>query len=114
MSYESRLFVVNCRDDLPFGQIICAMDLCKMDDPKFFGLFTTPINYDLYLSDDGEAVDCDDYDDFLNDAPIQAVIEWLEEEVKVNDYRRLKPFLFMLKGFDRSQWDDLRGVHYGY
>lgn len=44
------------------------------------------------------------------------VIEWLEKEVEKSNYRRLKPLLSLLKGFDLSQWRDgeMEIVHYGY
>ena len=34
--------------------------------------------------------------------------------IKTDNYRRLKPLLEYLKAFDKTQWEDLIVVHYGY
>ena len=136
MGYESRLYIVErheinrkkCHDTYCLN--VARFELCKMDDSRFWNLFHTPIDFELYgdAGEDGDNVilteDC--YGKHCCYAEISEVIEWLETEVQSNDYRRLKPLLALLKGFDLNEWNynssddngstDVRlvVVHYGH
>lgn len=57
-------------------------------------------------------VDC--YGKHIKAASVKEVVEWLEKEILVSDYRRLKPLLSLLKGFNEAEWECLEVLHYGY
>lgn len=51
----------------------------------------------------------------IHGALLSDVIKFLEDEVQRGEtYRRIKPLLTLLKGFDMEQWDNLVCLHYGY
>ena len=50
----------------------------------------------------------------LNEIPIEDAIKNLRKAAETSDYRRFKPCLALLNGFDLSQWDDLVVLNYGY
>lgn len=78
--------------------------------------FNKPLESKMYVEDGNTLIEEDCYGEKLTTADFPTVIAWLEKEVKKDDYRRLKPLLSLLKGFDLSQWQDgeLQIVHYGY
>lgn len=115
MGYESRIYVVDYHKRTNWGEVICMMNMCVMDPNKGFAdLFKDGVDYDVFLQNGDYPTVEDNYGDPITDTSIQSVIDWLENNVKENDYRRLSPCLAMLKGFEPQQWDDLRVVHYGY
>ena len=77
---------------------------------EFEAIFNKEIDYKLFI----DSVDIDRHGEHLKYAPINKVIEWVEQKIKKIDYRRLKPLLGLLKGFDQSKWDELQVIHYGY
>jgi hypothetical protein len=121
MGYESRIYVVNRTEHkLPNGEKyvrgeeIARINLCVMSY-EFVDLFDTWVDYPLFAEDGNTVIDTDKYGSKLETAPIQRVIDWLEERVAGGDrYRRITMLLGMLKSFDQSEWDYLEVVHYGY
>lgn len=79
-------------------------------------LFNKPFNCTMYADDGNTPIKEDCYGDGLEYADFQSVIGWLEKETQESNYRRLKPLLSLLKGFDLSQWTDgeMQIVHFGY
>ena len=122
MGYESRIFIIDRNerttpkgDKWVYGEKIAMVDMCKMGyDSGFHELFTEPIDYKIFI--DGETeTDTDCYGEHLKSATVQTVIEWLEKEISVADYyRRMRPLLGLLEGFNESDWSELQVVHYGY
>lgn len=121
MGYESRLFIVNRKKYDSDGKIkfvyaekLAMINMCKMEY-SFRELFVTPIDFDLYGDVSGEedlSVDC--YGDKCKYTDFMTVIEWLNRETEVSNYRRLKPLLAYLEAFNPDEWDELIVVHYGY
>lgn len=117
MAYESRIIIVDKHthnykeNSYIYAEYIAEIKMGGMRH-NFFDLFTQEIDYTVYVDDKETNTDC--YGDVIKSAEPQAVIEWLENEVKTDDYRRLKPLLNLLKGFDLSQWENIQVLHYGY
>lgn len=111
--YKSRLIIVNRVDfgDYVFAEKIAEFNLCSMpwNHKK---IFTTPIDFNIYVND--EATKIDYYGKHCFMADVQTVIEELEWLDKYGHNRRYQPLIGLLKGFDLSEWDDLKIVHYGY
>lgn len=114
MSYKSKLLIVNKTGSVSeYGEIIAQIDMSAIGDARFYSLFKIPVTCELYNSD-GFASKFDTHGEELKYAPISTVKNWVEQEAVKNSYRRLKPLLGLLKGFDESEWDELQVVHYGY
>lgn len=114
MEYESRIYVVNYHEHSNWGEVLCMMNLSKMW-VEFRDLFANPVDYEVFLEGEyNELAKEDLYGEVLKDTPIQTVIDWTEDKIRYDAYRRLEPLLATLKGFDPSRWDDLRVIHYGY
>ena len=122
MGYESKIFIVedNQNFGLPikepyFAEIIASFDLCKMPyDSGFHQLFDTPAPFYIFAEGPNEPTQVDRYDEPIKYADFDKVVWWCESFVRVDNYRRIPPFLASLKGFDRSKWKTLRIVHYGH
>lgn len=117
MGYESRLYIVKKNKAINYAEVIARYDCCKMGyNSGWRELFNKPFESTMYAEDGNAKLEEDDYGDKLKSADFSTVIQWLEKEVKRSDYRRLKPLLSLLKGFDLSQWRDgeMEIVHYGY
>lgn len=117
MGYCSKIFIV-ARSKRPMfdtESVIASFDCCKMDY-QFRDIFTKEIDYKLFADDGNTIFNTDRYGYHLKSADFRTVIDWLTDRVKKDDYRRLKPLLGMLKGFDLSKWTeyDMQIVHYGY
>lgn len=116
MGYETKLIVVNryVFGDYIWAEIIATFDLCKL--PWSFNhhdVFKEPIDFDLYL-DEGTVIREDSYGDLCCMANIDDVIDAINKLAEKENYRRYKPCLELLRGFDQSQWGDLRVVHWGH
>lgn len=126
MGYESRLYVVKkglfekgieingSIKRMTYAEKIAEFNLCKVyavsDKMRRY-------NYtDCYFfSDDGQTevvLDC--YGEQLKEIPIDDAIRILEDASAVDDYRRYKPCINMLKAFDPVEWGTLVVLHYGY
>ena len=114
MAYESRIFVVNVHKETRYGEIAARYDLSNMGgDESFYNLFDTPIDY-IFYPDGNRQTDKDLYDDKIQSADINKLIEWLETKGRQTNYRRIEPLIGLLKGFKLSEWENLQVVHYGY
>ena len=117
MGYESRLCIVKAFKSMNYAEIIARFDCSNMGYGNGWReLFSKPFNCAMYADDGNTQIKEDCYSDELKYADFPSVIAWLEKEIRKNDYRRLKPLLSLLKGFDLSQWPDgdMQIVHYGY
>ncbi len=121
MGYESRLFIMNRttwentdKTVYHYAQELARINMCVMGyDNGFIELFTMPVDFEIYGDNDADLT-TDKYGDHVKYADFDTVIAWLEEIIKTDNYRRLKPLLAYLKAFDKTQWEDLIVVHYGY
>lgn len=115
MGYETKLIIVDRHphEGWTYGDVIAEFNLCKL--PWSFNhndIFVEPIDFDL---PDGHILTREDrYGEHCGMARINDVINAIEKLAKDDDYRRYKPCLALLRGFDRTQWHDLRVVHWGY
>lgn len=122
MGYESRIFIVEDKgrryvpEDKPYVvEIICSFNLCKVKyDSGLHDLFYKPCPFAIFAESGHHETQEDRYGDHIKYSDFDTVIKWCEEFMMRDNYRRIPPFLAMLKGFDRSQWNDLKIVHYGY
>lgn len=121
MGYESRIFVMNRKiiksekpeiEDYIYAEMLAEINMCCMET-TFPKLFQTPIDFDIFGENDA-FLTLDKYGKRCNYAEFAPVIEWLKEDIKQSDYRRLKPLLAYLEAFDPAQWNELILVHYGY
>lgn len=118
MGYESRVFVINVNrhnDDWIYGEKIADIRMSKMGN--FRDIFKQPIDYKIYVDSGDIDVDEDCYGDHLCYTDIDTVVEWLETVPKNegwDDYRRIKPLIGLLKGFNKEEWKELQVVHYEY
>lgn len=123
MGYESRVFVVNVtRHKKPqsdeviwsFGQVLAGVNMSCME-ASFSALFKTPIDFETFLDDPDVPTEKDKYGDNIKATKVQEVITYLENKIEEGErYRRLKPLLGLLKGYNESEWDELLVLHYGY
>lgn len=126
MAYESRIYVVDVhrekdKDNPNYGKVyyaerIAAFNLgCMGYTNGWRELFAEIIDYELYEENSDNKINTDKYGARLTSADFEKVIKWLEQWCESGKhYRRIAPVLAMLKGFDRSEWDDLQIIHYGY
>ena len=117
MEHESRLYIVKKNKAINYAEVIARYDCSKMGyNNGWRELFNKPFESTMYAEDGNTKIEQDCYGDKLKSADFSTVIEWLEKEIKKSNYRRLKPLLSLLKGFDLSQWGDgkMEIVHYGY
>lgn len=126
MGYESRIIVVNVVEhpECQIGRTVymahkyveeiasIKMSCMEQDFPM---IFDKEIDYKISTPgcEDKEANE-DKYGRHIKSGNINKIIEWLEDKVKTDDYRRLKPLLGLLKGFNAEQWNRLEVLHYGY
>lgn len=130
MGYESKVIVIN-RDEIPnlwaVGQELARFDLSCMGYETYNGkmfpeLFTTPVDFNLYVRTTDEVVDeefyrKDNYGEHCKyTANLDEVISWLEEAEKKEHYRRARMLLNFLKAFKDQidEYDEIVLVHYGY
>lgn len=126
MGYESRLYVVNKTDygferyfedvdkELKYAECIAQFELCKVYDVS--SKMRKYPDTDCYTYDGDEEVIEDKYGSPLKEIPIADAIAIIEEEAESDGYayRRWKPCLGLLKGFDAGDWENLVVLHYGH
>lgn len=118
MGYESRLYVVDKTTifdgEMVYGQKVAMFDLCKVEAVSA-QLTAYPETNVYFFADDGNTkVVNDNYGQPLTEIPLKDVINIIESAMKTDAYRRYKPCLELLKGFDESQWNNLVVLHYGH
>lgn len=119
MGCESRIYVVEKsrlapdEDGKRWAEVVAVFNASKF--PGLPEVFKRETDCFLYADDGDTRIIEDRYGDELTEAPISDVIKFLENEVQRGEnYRRIKPLLALLKGFDMEQWDNLVCLHYGY
>lgn len=120
MAYESRIYIINVKEiEFPGGSIfhhvenIAGINMRCMEI-GFRDIFTEIIKGDLFSLDGKELISEDCYGNEVEAAEISTVIEWLENQITKDNYRRLNPLLNLLKGFNTEEWEHLLVVHFGY
>ena len=123
MAYESRIYIVEVTrktdkqkqmfGENEYAEKIAIFNLCCMGyDNGWRELFTKPVDFQLFAENGDDPLTKDLYGEPLKYADFDTVIRWLEAGGE-SDYRRTAPFLALLKGFERSKWQDLCVVHFG-
>jgi hypothetical protein len=120
MGYESRLYVVNKTTTKNFegthfyAEKIATFDLSKIGEYEIFHKYPATDCY-IYADDGNTEILKDCYGEELIEIPIPDAIKILEDLIaKYPNYRRWRPCLSLLKGFNPDQWDNLVVLHYGY
>ena len=119
MGYESRIYIVNKRDKFSFedrscGEVIAMINLCKVSDVSN-KMREYPETDCFIYSDDGNTDIVEDrYGDVMKEIPIDDAIKIIEEAFMYDNYRRYASCIALLKSFDKSQWNNLVVLHYGY
>ena len=116
MAYESKVYIVevNRHSSFIYAELIAEVRLSNMGNNGWRELFTTDIDYKLYMDDGNTQFDTDRYGEHLKSCSVSKVVEWLEKEMQHSNYRRLPILYGLLKGFLPEQWKNLEVVHYGY
>lgn len=122
MGYESRLYIVNkssIKDpsiNMVFGEIIAMFNLSKVNSiASKFSRYPDTDTY-IYADDGNTRILVDAYDERLKEIPVDDAIKIIEKAAEEDhwSYRRWKPVLGLLKGFNKKEWSDLAVLHYGY
>lgn len=124
MGYESKFYVV---DKQPFGKEIndkhmfYGEKIAEFNMARIYPVSDIIRGYPktdcyVYADDNKTEIVKDCYGAELTEISIEKLIEIVEYAIKKNDYyyKRYNPFLMMLKGFDKSDWNNLVVLHYGY
>lgn len=116
MGYESRLYIVKASKESNYAEVIAMFNGRGMLGNDWKPMFDKLFEHEMYSDDEDTLITEDCYGEKLKYTDFPTVIEWLEKAIEKDDYRRLKPLLSLLKGFDLSQWPDgeMQIVHYGY
>lgn len=123
MGYESRLYIVeksslNKDPDigLRFAGIVSVFNLSKVGKVSDQFLNYPDTDCFIYADDGNTRITEDRYGDALKEIPIKDAIEILKNAAKEDNwyYRRFKPVVALLEGFELDKWKDLAILHYGY
>lgn len=115
MGYESKLYVIEKSDagkdenGKRWAEVIATFDLCKVNID-----FRKYPATDCYIYQENEKIVKDCYGDPLKELTIKEAITEIENVATRDEYRRWKPILGLLKGFNADEWGELRVLHYGY
>lgn len=118
MGYESRLYIVNKSnaksiDGYYYAEIIAMFNLCCVSDIMLQGIKDAK-DTDAYFYDGNELIIKDRYGKKLKEIPLKEMITMISNAMQYDDYRRYKPCLSLLMGFNEKEWDNLVVLHYGY
>lgn len=113
--YESRIYILQITpNNYGFGEEIARFEMCGMAY-NFTDIFTETVSVDIYADDGNTVITEDKYGAPLRMTQIENLIEWLNKEIAIDDYRRLKPLLAFCEAVRAEEWDgELFAVHYGY
>lgn len=122
MGYESRLYIVDktsfaieIREKLMFYcEKIATFNLSKVPDVSNKLLDYKDTDGYFYAEDYDDIIIEDKYGKPLKEIPISDVIKILEDASSHSNYKRYRPCLNLLKGFNLSEWENLVVLHYGY
>lgn len=120
MGYESKLFVVEkLQKSVDFDKkkhyapLIAIFDMCNIASASC-QMRAYPIT-ELTTSFGDKSVVKDKYGKELTEIPLEDTIKILEDAQKeYSTYRRLAPVIAYLKTIDKSQFEDVVVLHYGY
>lgn len=113
MGYESKVYIVD-RHSKDYADIIATIKLSTMCN-GFTELFTEDIDYKIFAEDGNHDTDTDRYGDHIKSGNKEKIIEYLENLIESGEtYSRVKPLLYLLRGFNSDKWKDLQILHYGY
>lgn len=117
MGYESKIYVVDksdmIYDGVKYSQVIASFDMCCYPDLK--NIFKNQSDCGFCYDDGSAFITQDRYGETLKECSISALIDFLQNQIdKGEKYRRIKPLLALLKGFDESEWENLVCLHYGH
>lgn len=123
--YESKIIIANAHREQDtksenYGKVYHAETViefnlgCMGYGNGWRELFTTEIDFDLFIEDMDTPTRTDKYGKIMKESNLETVIEWLEAWSDVKTYRCTPPFLAALKAIDPGCWDELHIVHYGY
>lgn len=131
MGYNSRLYIVSKSSGFPhligdkelqYAEVIATCEACKF--PELRNAFTQPTDCFIYDTDGNTRIIEDDYGKPLTELPIVEVMKVLNEQCAIAErdgtilYRRIKPLLYMLSGFNSTNgwkdFDNLAVLHYGH
>lgn len=120
MGYESRLYVVDKSDlvciknkrHMYYCEVIAQFNFCHV--PEIYEKVSTYKDTNGYFYCDGKEVTEDMYGKPLKEIPIDDMISIISEVMENDSFRRYRPCLNLLKGFNLSEWENLVVLHYGY
>ena len=119
MGYESKLFVVEKLGGewwkgMKYGSLVAMFDLSRC-----YAVSDKMRHYDktdtcFYVTGAEEPVVEDLYGEPLKEIPLADAIKIVREAAENDEYRRLKPCLSLLEGFEPKEWRELVVLHYGH
>lgn len=119
MGYESKLFIVEkCGLDVEkgmrYGVLVAMLDLCGC--PAVSDRMRRYEKTDTFFYTTGaeEPVVEDLYGEPLKEIPLADAIKIVREAAENDEYRRFKPCLSLLEGFEPEKWKELVVLHYGH
>ena len=122
MGYESRFYIVNKTDIKSmskkryWAQVIAMFDLGKVyavSSPIRDKYQATDVY--IYADDENTEITKDRYGEPLIEIPLDDMIQLMKKVITSEDYyRKYNPFLQLLKGFHKSDWENLVVLHYGH
>lgn len=120
MGYESKFYIVeksdmpNDRNSKKWAQGIASFDMCKIGAYSWLSRYPET-KYYFYADDGNTEVVEDCYGEPLREIPINDLIDIIENDPELQGYRRIEPFLALLRGFDQSKFNNnLVVLHYGH
>lgn len=125
MGYESTLYIVRKGDRSVYGvgpdekvyaQVYAKYEMCKFPEFRERNIFNKTTDCYIYADDGNTQIVEDMYGASLTEAPIEKVIDCLEEYERVNDYYcRVAPLLALLKAYvDNGMSNNLVVLHFGH
>lgn len=117
MGYESRLYIVN-KSDIKDGKgywsdLIASFNLCCVSDILMSNIAKAKDTDAYFLAGDSFIYE-DRYGKKLKEIPLKEMITMISNAMQYDDYRRYKPCLSLLMGFNEKEWNNLVVLHYGY
>lgn len=111
MGYEHKLIIANGYSN--YNEVIAEIKLSRFDDFDEDKFFTEKLNGTLWVDDEERTTDY--YGKELKyTKDFKKLANWLEEQNDKEYYRRLPQVIALLRGFNPSDWEDLKVIHFGY
>ena len=120
MGYESKFYIVKkCdmhtgKNGKKWAMNIASFDMRKIGSSSWLSRYPET-EYYFYADDGNTEVVEDCYGEPLKEIPISDLIDILENDPEMQEYRRTEPFLALLRGFDQNKFNNnLVVLHYGH